>query len=138
MKTKTKKETKLRRRKKSRIKISTRWQKSIRRQKKIYKMLEKYGSNRRVQKWSYLVQNNSKLVQNGPKELKRSDMVQYCLNLSRKFFKLVQYNQVSWSSFQCRQNGNVNKTEISLNWNVTKTELSPKLKCHQNWNVTKT
>ena len=42
------------------------------------------------------------------------------------------------------------KTEMSPkpkchpNWNVTKTEMSPKLKyyqklqCHQNWNVTKT
>ena len=27
---------------------------------------------------------------------------------------------------------------MSSNWNVTKTEMSPKLKCHQNWNVTKT
>ena len=36
------------------------------------------------------------------------------------------------------------KTEVSSklkghqNWNFSKTEMSPKLKCHQNWNVTKT
>ena len=42
------------------------------------------------------------------------------------------------------KNWNVIKTEMSLklkchqNWNATKTEMSPKLKCHQNWNVTKT
>ena len=30
------------------------------------------------------------------------------------------------------------QTRPDQNWNVTKTEMSPKLKCHQNWNVTKT
>ena len=48
---------------------------------------EKYDSNRRVKKWFNMVQNESKLVQNGPKELKKSNMVQYGLNLSKKLSK---------------------------------------------------
>ena len=32
----------------------------------------------------------------------------------------------------------VTKTEVSQNWNVTKTKMSPKLKSHQRWNVIKT
>ena len=40
------------------------------------------------------------------------------------------------------KNWNITKTEMSLklkyhqNWNVAKTEISPNLKCYQNWNVT--
>ena len=54
---------------------------------------------------------------------------------------------------KCHQNWNVTKIERSpklkcqktemsqqlkchQNWNVAKTEMSPKLKCYQNWNVT--
>ena len=42
------------------------------------------------------------------------------------------------------QNGNLTKTDMSPKlkchqiWNVTKTEVSPKLNCHQNWSVIKT
>ena len=31
---------------------------------------------------------------------------------------------------------NVTYTQTSLYWNVTKTEISLKLKCHYNWNLT--
>ena len=33
------------------------------------------------------------------------------------------------------QNYNVIKAEMLPNWNVTKTEIPPEVKCHQNWNV---
>ena len=43
-----------------------------------------YCLNRQIPKWSNMFQNDSKLVQNGQKELKRYNMVQYGLNLSKK------------------------------------------------------
>ena len=39
---------------------------------------------------------------------------------------------------KCYQNRNVIELKCHKNWNVTKNEMSPKLKCLQNWNVTKT
>ena len=51
---------------------------------------------------------------------------------------------VQVSRFCSGDGWNVNKTEMSLklklhqNWNATKAELSQKVKCLQNWNVTKT
>ena len=53
------------------------------------------------------------------------------------------------TKLKSHQNWNITKTEMlpklkchrtkcHQNWNVTKTKMSPKLKCHQNWNITKT
>ena len=65
---------------------------------------EKDALNRRVQKWSNMVQNNSKLVQNDLQELKK---IQYCSKCSefvfKKSSKWVRHNQVSWSSSGLRQ-----------------------------------
>ena len=49
-----------------------------------------------------------------------------------------------WLKLKCHQNRNVAKLtchqnwNVNENWNVNKTKMSPKLKCHKNWNVTKT
>ena len=59
------------------------------------------------------------------------------LPLQPKMVQNITKTQMS-PKLKCHQNWNDTKTEMSPKLNVTKAEMSIKLKCHRNWNVTRT